>query len=92
MKASSLKRKAYVVDGTSDDDPRPLQYRHWKGYNAYVTNLTTAYCLSSGKDLAFRYLCPKANLQSAALDHAYTELPFTHYWIDRSNEVRLISV
>ena len=57
------------------------------GYNAFVANSVTNYRSQSGKDLAFRYLIPKADLETAMLDHDYTKLPFAEYSIDRANKV-----
>ncbi|XP_069105993.1 uncharacterized protein [Argopecten irradians] len=69
------------------DDPRPERYRGNAGYNAFVKTQVINYCAASSKDLAFRYLMPKANIQVAARDHDYSTLPITEHWVDAGNKV-----
>jgi len=80
-------RKRKADTALQDEDPRPLKFQHWAGYTSFVANFVTSYCLKSGKDLAFRYLLPKADLQTAMREHDYTLLPFAEYWIDQANFV-----
>jgi hypothetical protein len=68
-------------------DPRPVKFRNWEGYNAHVSNMVSNYCYETKSDLAFRYLMPKADLQSAILDHDYLPAPFTQYWIESALKV-----
>ena len=84
MKVAAIKKRKVTAE---DDDPRPLKYRNLGGYNAFVVNSVTNYCFQSGQDLAFRYLIPKADLQTAMLEHDYTKLPFAEYWVDKANFV-----
>lgn len=85
LKMHTLRKRKRTND--NDDDPRPSKYRKWAGYGQFVNNLTTNYCFHSGKQVAFRYLNPKADLQAAMLEHDYTLLPFAEYWVDASNRV-----
>lgn len=70
------------------DDPRPLKYRAMPGYNSFVQNQVVNYCASANKDLAFRYVMPVADLQTAVDDDDYLQLSFTEYWIDNANKVK----
>ncbi|XP_033739376.1 uncharacterized protein LOC117326767 isoform X1 [Pecten maximus] len=69
------------------DDPRPERFRGNNGYNSFVRSQVINYCAVSSKDLAFRYLMPKANIQVAARDHDYTTLPMTEHWVDTGTKV-----
>ena len=83
MKVATIgcKRKA------EDEDPRPVHFRMWAGYTDHVNSLVTNYCWASSKDIAYRYLMPKADLRAAVLDHDYASIPFTEYWVDEANKV-----
>ena len=73
-----------------DDDPRPAKFRNMNGYEDRFRNMLINYEAKSHHGLAFRYLFPKANLQEAARDHAYTKLPFTEHWVEYEIQVSLI--
>ncbi|XP_021362744.1 uncharacterized protein LOC110456373 [Mizuhopecten yessoensis] len=75
---------------TGDDfleDPRPQKYRNTEGYNDFVRNCIINHCSATSQDVAMRYLYRRANIQVAALDHDYTPLPFTEYWVDSAVQV-----
>jgi len=90
VKVSTVRKRGAAA--TADDDPRPLKYRCWEGYNDFVNNTVTNYCFHSGSDLAYRYLRPKADLKSALQDHDYMKLPFAKHWIDNANSVTAADV
>ncbi|ESO96052.1 hypothetical protein LOTGIDRAFT_160037 [Lottia gigantea] len=50
------------------DDPRPVKYIRMEGYEDHVRNLVLNYCSNHSKDLTFRFLYNKANLQYAVHD------------------------
>uniref|UniRef100_T1JBV9 SAP domain-containing protein n=1 Tax=Strigamia maritima TaxID=126957 RepID=T1JBV9_STRMM len=84
---TGLPKKAQDVPGTNSidlSDPRPEKYRNLPGTNDHFRNLTINFCNKSGMDMSFRYLFPKADLQTALLDHDYLTKPFVEYWIDNS--------
>jgi len=91
VKVDIIKKRKTGTSG-ENDDPRPLKYRNRAGYNAFVTNSITNYCFHSGKDVAFRYLIPKADLQTAMREHDYTHLPFAEHWVDEANQVTAADV
>lgn len=41
----------------------------------------------TSEDIAVRYLFGKANIHVAAVDHYYTRIPVTEYWVDEANQV-----
>ena len=73
------------------DDPRPAKYRNNPGYSDYVKNMATNYMYSSQADLAIRYTWDRADLKEAVHDHWYFDRPFTEYWIDTANEVKMFN-
>ncbi|XP_069105157.1 uncharacterized protein [Argopecten irradians] len=90
MKESLFHLQTYRLRDISDailDDPRPLKYRNNPGYTSYVHNAAINYCSQSSMDMAMRYLIPVADLQTAAKDHDYLELPFTQHMVDRAQKV-----
>ncbi|XP_076091240.1 uncharacterized protein LOC143063144 [Mytilus galloprovincialis] len=68
-------------------DPRPEKYRRMKDYTDYVRNTMVNYCAISSKDIAMRYLFPRANLLAAQHDHHYLKLPFAEHWVDEAVKV-----
>ncbi|KAJ8301832.1 hypothetical protein KUTeg_020819 [Tegillarca granosa] len=66
------------------EDPRPNKYRNMSGYKDFVRNAVTNYCSNTSKDIAFRYLYEKADIESAVRDHDYLDVPFSEYWVDRA--------
>lgn len=78
MKANALPSKKPKLT-----NPRPPGLRSISGYSDRVRNMVFNFCSATNKDLAIRYLYPKADVQSSALDHDYLKLPYTEYWVDR---------
>eukprot|EP00105_Crassostrea_gigas_P029744 XP_011451771.1 PREDICTED: uncharacterized protein LOC105345344 [Crassostrea gigas] len=69
------------------EDPRPAKFRKVPGYQDYVRSLLINYCSMTSEDIALRYLFGKANIQVAAVDHYYTRIPVTEYWVDEANKI-----
>ncbi|KAJ8316759.1 hypothetical protein KUTeg_005705 [Tegillarca granosa] len=55
------------------------------GYNDFVRNAVTNYCFNTSKDIAFRYLYEKADIESAVRDHDYLDVRFTEYWVSKNS-------
>ncbi|XP_069103806.1 uncharacterized protein [Argopecten irradians] len=75
---------------TGDDfleDPRPPKYRNTEGYNDFVRHCIINHCSATSQDIAMRYLYGRANIQVATLEHDYTSLPFTEYWLESAVQV-----
>ncbi|XP_069117170.1 uncharacterized protein [Argopecten irradians] len=69
------------------EDPRPHKYRNNPGYPDFVRNMMVNHCNQYSQDMAMRFLHPSADIQTAALDHDYLELPFTEYLVDKATKI-----
>lgn len=72
-----------------DEDPRPEHMRNRPEYGDRVRNAFAACGQKSWYGLTGRHMFPKADLQTAVVDHHYLELPFTEYWVDRALQVNI---
>jgi hypothetical protein len=80
--AGSPKRAEEIGKGVKkDDDPRPERFRASRRdmYRAEVYNATINFACHSGVDVSMRYAFPRADLQSAMVDHQYLEKPFGQF-------------
>ncbi|XP_065941536.1 uncharacterized protein [Magallana gigas] len=68
------------------EDPRPAKFCKVSGYQDYVRSLLINYCSMTSEDITLRYLFGKANIQVAAVNHYYTRIPVTEYWVDEANK------
>ena len=64
---------------TDDDDPRPIWLRNRPQFNDEVKMKVINFSYYSGLDISFKYLIPKADLNSAAQDHFYLDRDFRTY-------------
>ena len=55
--------------------------------NAKLYSLMVNYVYQERHDINLRYMFPKADIQTAVLDHDYTAKPYTHYWIEDAIKV-----
>ena len=69
------------------DDPRPLHLRQRPDRQDRMRNLLINFVAKTGKDITARYIFNGANLQVAALDHDYLDVPFTEHAVRRRIQV-----
>ena len=84
VKAENLGEKKLNTD---DDDPRPIWLRNRPQFNDEVKMKVINFSYYSGLDISFKYLIPKADLNSAAQDHFYLDRDFRTYQVDEANKV-----
>jgi hypothetical protein len=65
-------------------DPRPPEYRNIEGYEDHVRSTVLNYCANTSKDITMKYMWERADLQAAANDHNYMDLPVTEHWVYNS--------
>ena len=75
------KRTSVLVfaGASEDDDPRPLQYRNRPAFTQELFMATVNYTAQSNADISWRYAFPRADLESAQLDHDYCKLSYCQY-------------
>ncbi|WAR07243.1 hypothetical protein MAR_017201 [Mya arenaria] len=68
-------------------DPRPPAFRNCANYRDHVRNTVFNYCSNTSKDLAFRYIWGKADIQSAGRKNDYLRRPLLEQWVDNAQHI-----
>ena len=64
---------------SEDDDPRPLKYRNRETFTDELFMTIVNYTAKSSSDISWRYMIPRADLESAQIDHDYLKDPYCQY-------------